>query len=281
MKDIEMNWDEIDPLIEGFLKEDIGPGDITTDAIFSLDDLCEARIIAKENGVIAGIDVAKRLFQKLDGKASFTHSINEGDYVESGQEILRIKALVRAVLSGERLALNLLQRMSGIASATSKYVEVLKGFNTKILDTRKTAPGLRILDKYAVLAGRGQNHRFGLFDAVLIKDNHINSAGSITNAVGLVRSKYGDKFKIEVETSSLEEVKEALDSGVDIIMLDNMSNEAMKEAVLVVDGHALTEASGGITLEGLSKIAETGVDYISVGALTHSVQALDISLYMV
>ncbi len=281
MKDIEMNWDEIDPIIEGFLKEDIGPGDITTDAIFSSDDLCEARIIAKENGVIAGIDVAKRLFQKLDGNVSFPHSINEGDYVESGQEILRIKALVRTVLSGERLALNLLQRMSGIATATSRYVEALKGYHTKILDTRKTVPGLRILDKYAVLAGGGQNHRFGLYDAVLIKDNHINSAGSIKNAVSLVRSKYGDKFKIEVETSSLDEVKEALDSGVDIIMLDNMTTSMMKEAVLVVDGRALTEASGGITLEGLSEIAETGVDYISVGALTHSVQALDISLYMV
>lgn len=281
MKDIEMNWDEIDQLIEGFFKEDIGPGDITTNAIFSSNDRCEARIVAKENGIIAGIGVAKRIFQKLDAEASFSHSINDGDHIESGQEILRIKALVRAVLSGERLALNLLQRMSGIATATSKYVDALKGFNTNILDTRKTAPGLRVLDKYAVLAGGGQNHRFGLYDAVLIKDNHIKSAGSIKNAVDMVRSKNGNKFKIEVETSNLDEVKEALDSEVDIIMLDNMTTSMMKEAVLVVDKKVLTEASGGITLDGIAKIADTGVDYISVGALTHSVQALDISLYMV
>ena len=237
--------------------------------------------VDQEKGILAGIAVAKRIFQKLDSQASFAQVIEDGDSVQTGDEILRIKATVRSILSGERLALNLLQRMSGIATATSKYVDALSGSNTKILDTRKTVPGLRILDKYAVSAGGGQNHRLGLYDAVLIKDNHINSAGSIKNAVELVRGKYGDKFKIEVETSNLDEVKEALDSKVDIIMLDNMDTSMMKEAVSLVNGQALTEASGGITLEGIFEIAETGVDYISVGAITHSVQALDISLYMV
>ena len=281
MKDIKIDWNKVDSIIENALREDIGSGDITTEAIFSANELCEAHLVSKEKGVIAGVEIAKRIFQKLDPQASYTQSKKDGDNVESGDEILRIKATVRAILSGERLALNILQRMSGIATATAKYVNVLSGYNTKILDTRKTAPGLRILDKYAVSAGGGQNHRFGLYDAVLIKDNHIESAGGIKNAVDLVRSKYGDKYKIEVETSNMDEVNEALSSEVDIIMLDNMTISMMKEAVMLIDGQAHTEASGGITLEGLSEIARTGVDYISVGAITHSVQALDISLYMV
>lgn len=281
MKEIEMDWDQIDPIIDNAIKEDIGPGDITTDSIFPPDVKCEARIIAKQQGVIAGISVAERVFQKLDQNASIFPSIEDGEQVKPAQEILRIKASVRSVLSGERLALNLLQRMSGIATTTSKYVEILKGTQTKILDTRKTAPGLRILDKYAVFAGGGQNHRLGLFDAVLIKDNHINFAGSISKAVEMVRSKYSNKYKIEVETSNLSQVKEALESGADIIMLDNMSIEMMKDAVEFIDSSAITEASGGITLESIKEIAETGVDYISVGALTHSPQSLDISLYMV
>lgn len=185
------------------------------------------------------------------------------------------------MLTGERLALNVLQRMSGIATATSQYVDAVAGYQTKILDTRKTAPGLRILDKYAVLAAGAQNHRFGLYDLVLIKDNHINFAGGISNAVEIVRSKYQNKYKIEVETSTIDEVKEALSSGVDIIMLDNMNTSMMKEAVGIINGKALTEASGGITLSGITDIAETGVDYISVGAITHSSPALDISLYVV
>lgn len=281
MKDIKMDWNTIDYIIDNALKEDIGSGDVTTEAIFSADEVCEAHIIAKEKGVIAGIEVAKRIFHKLDTQASFTDVIRDGDQVVIGDEILRIKASVRAILSGERLALNILQRMSGIATATSNYVEALEGFHTKILDTRKTVPGLRVLDKYAVNAGGGQNHRFGLYDAVLIKDNHIESAGSIKNAVDLIRNKHGNKFKIEVETSNINEVEEALSCGVDIIMLDNMSTSVMKEAVLLIDGRALTEASGGITLDRLPQIAQTGVDYISVGAITHSVRALDISLYMV
>lgn len=281
MKRIEIDWDKIDSLIDNAFEEDIGSGDITTDTIFPSELTGEAKIIVKQNGVIAGIPIAKRVFQKLDKDAGYTNEIADGEHVETGQEILRIKARVRAILTGERLALNLLQRMSGIAAATSQYVDALKGYKTKILDTRKTAPGLRILDKYAVLAGGATNHRFGLYDLVLIKDNHINFAGGISNAVDIVRSKYQNKYKIEVETSNIDEVKEALNSGADIIMLDNMSTAMMKEAVGIINGKAHTEASGGITLNSITDIAETGVDYISVGAITHSSPALDISLYMV
>ncbi len=281
MNNIQMDWDKIDSIIKNALNEDVGSGDITTDTIFPPDAKCEAQIIAKEKGIIAGIPIAKRVFQELDPEVSFSRNSNDGDRVTPGQEILRIKATVRAVLTGERLALNLLQRMSGIATATSLYVDAVKGSKPKILDTRKTAPGLRVLDKYAVLAGGAQNHRFGLYDLVLIKDNHINFAGGISNAVQIVRSKYQDEFKIEVETSTLDEVKEALSAGADIIMLDNMNISMMKEAVKMINKKALTEASGGITLDTIANITETGVDYISVGAITHSSPALDISLYMV
>lgn len=281
MNNFEIDWDKVDSIIQNALNEDIGSGDITTDTIFPSDAKCEAQIIAKENGIIAGIPIAERVFQKLYQDTVSTSKVEDGDRVKPKQEILRIKSTVRAVLSGERLALNLLQRMSGIATVTSQYVDAVKGSQTKILDTRKTAPGLRILDKYAVLAGGAQNHRFGLYDLVLIKDNHIDFAGSISNAVESVRSKYQNKYKIEVETSTIDEVKEALCSGADIIMLDNMSISMMKEAVGIINGKALTEASGGITLSTITNIAETGVDYISVGALTHSSPALDISLYMV
>jgi len=281
MKNIDMDWDKVDFIIENALNEDLGSGDITTDTIFPSDLTCEAKIVAKEEGIVAGINVAQRVFEKLDRNATLSFVKNDGDKVFPGDELFRINATVRAVLSGERLALNLLQRMSGIATATSKYVEILKGTHTKILDTRKTAPSLRVLDKYSVLAGGGHNHRFGLYDAVLIKDNHINFAGSISKAVETIRSQFGHKYKIEVETSNLDEVREALESGAEIIMLDNMSVSIMREAVSLINGRALSEASGGITLEALADIAETGVDYISVGALTHSSAALDISLYMV
>ncbi len=281
MNNFEIDWDMIDAIIQNALNEDVGTGDITTDTIFPSDAKCEAQIVAKENGVIAGIPISKRVFNNLDQDAAFVNEREDGDHVVPGEEILRIKGTVRAVLTGERLALNILQRMSGIATATSQYVDALKGFKTKILDTRKTAPGLRVLDKYAVLAGGAQNHRFGLYDLVLIKDNHIDFAGGISNAVEIVRSKYQNKYKIEVETSTIDEVKEAISSRADIIMLDNMSISMMKEAVGIINGQALTEASGGITLSGITDIAETGVDYISVGAITHSSPALDISLYMV
>ena len=281
MENINLDWDILNTIIDNALTEDLGPEDVTTDSIFSSVDICRAKIVAKEEGIIAGITVAKKVFQKLDPEISFSAEIDDGTQVKVGDELLIINGKVRAVLSGERLALNFLQRMSGIATETSKYVQVLEGLNTKILDTRKTAPGLRLLDKYSVLVGGGQNHRFGLYDAVLIKDNHIEFAGSISKAVEIIRNKNEDKFKIEVETSTIDEVSEALESGADIIMLDNMGIDMMKVAVNIVQGRAITEASGGITLDKLRVVAGTGVDYISIGAITHSVRALDISLYMV
>jgi len=281
MKNIEIDWGKVDLIIENTLEEDLGSGDVTTDAIFSVDDTCEALIIAKEEGIIAGIPIAERVFQKLDPEVTVTQKLKDGEHVNPGDEILVIKGSIHAVLSGERLSLNLLQRMSGIATATSKYVAAISGYRTRILDTRKTAPGLRVLDKYAVSIGGGCNHRFGLYDAVLIKDNHIDFAGNISNAVEIVRSKYQSKFKVEVETSTLDEVREALKAGADIIMLDNMTVEMMKEAVRIINGKSITEASGGITLDTVRQIADTGVDFISVGAITHSSPALDIGLYMV
>lgn len=281
MKNIEIDWGKVDLIIENTLEEDLGSGDVTTDAIFSVDDTCEALIIAKEEGIIAGIPIAERVFQKLDPEVTVAQKLKDGEHVNPGDEILVIKGSIHAVLSGERLSLNLLQRMSGIATATSKYVAAISGYRTRILDTRKTAPGLRVLDKYAVSIGGGCNHRFGLYDAVLIKDNHIDFAGNISNAVEIVRSKYQSKFKVEVETSTLDEVREALKAGADIIMLDNMTVEMMKEAVRIINGKSIAEASGGITLDTVRQIADTGVDFISVGAITHSSPALDIGLYMV
>lgn len=281
MKNIEIDWGKVDLVIENTLEEDLGSGDVTTDAIFSVDDTCEALIIAKEEGIIAGIPIAERVFQKLAPEVTVAQKLKDGEHVNPGDEILVIKGSIHAVLSGERLSLNLLQRMSGIATATSKYVAAISGYRTRILDTRKTAPGLRVLDKYAVSIGGGCNHRFGLYDAVLIKDNHIDFAGNISNAVEIVRSKYQSKFKVEVETSTLDEVREALKAGADIIMLDNMTVEMMKEAVRIINGKSITEASGGITLDNVRQIADTGVDFISVGAITHSSPALDMGLYMV
>ena len=281
MKNIEIDWGKVDLIIENTLEEDLGSGDVTTDAIFSVDDTCEALIIAKEEGIIAGIPIAERVFQKLAPEVTVAQKLKDGEHVNPGDEILVIKGSIHAVLSGERLSLNLLQRMSGIATATSKYVAAISGYRTRILDTRKTAPGLRVLDKYAVSIGGGCNHRFGLYDAVLIKDNHIDFAGNISNAVEIVRNKYQSKFKVEVETSTLDEVREVLKAGADIIMLDNMTVEMMKEAVRIINGKSITEASGGITLDNVRQIADTGVDFISVGAITHSSPALDIGLYMV
>lgn len=281
MKRLELDLGLADRIIERALEEDVGKGDITTDAICPEEEKCRAVIRAKESGIIAGQPLAKRVFQKLDTTLVYVDNVNDGETTGPGEVISEIIGSERAVLTGERLALNILQRLSGIATLTSKYVTAVEGLPVKILDTRKTAPGLRALDKYAVSAGGGYNHRFGLFDGVLIKDNHIRIAGGITRAVEIVRSKYGKKYKIEVETSNLEEVKEALASGADIIMLDNMTPGLMKEAVDLIAGGALVEASGGITLKSVKEAAETGVDFISVGSLTHSAPALDIGLYLV
>ena len=281
MKRMELNWDTVDEIIANALREDIGEGDVTTDTVCPEDSLSTAEIRAKEKGIVAGNPFAERVFRKLSPDVRIEVLKKDGDRVEPGDIISKIEGPTRAILSGERLALNIMQRLSGIATETARYETLCKGLRVKILDTRKTAPGLRMLDKYAVSVGGGQNHRMGLFDGVLIKDNHIAQAGGITQAVSLVREKHGGKYEIEVETADLDQVREALDSGVDIIMLDNMSPNEMREAVALIGGRARTEASGGVTLDTVREIAETGVDYISVGALTHSARALDIALYLV
>ncbi len=281
MKKIELDFSRVDRIIEYALREDLGDGDVTTNSLATEKEDSKAVIRAKARGVIAGLPIAKRVFQKLDPTVVCVDNIGDGEDIKPGDILSEINGGTRALLSGERLALNILQRLSGIATLTSKYVKAVEGLPVKILDTRKTAPGLRILDKYAVSVGGGFNHRFGLFDGVLIKDNHIAIAGGIQEAVAAIRKKYKQKYKIEVETSDLEQVKEALIAGADIIMLDNMSPEQMRKAVRLIDRNALVEASGGINLKNVRGVAETGVDFISVGALTHSAPALDIGLYMV
>ena len=269
---------EIERIVAQALKEDIGSGDITTNSIIAKKKKAIANFYAKNNGVVAGLKIAKSVFKKLDNKILWKNFVDDGDKVTAGTKIASIKGSYRSLLTGERAALNILQRASGVATLTSTFVENVKGTNAKILDTRKTAPGLRLLDKYAVKTGGGNNHRIGLFDMVLIKDNHIEVAGGIKEAVKQVRKHLRNKILIEVETSTLEQVKEALESKVDIIMLDNMNNEMMIEAVQLANGMCKVEASGNVSLENVLSIAETGVDFISVGALTHSVKAFDINM---
>lgn len=268
-------------IVRQALNEDIGFQDLTTEAIIPEAHCSVAEITAKAEGILAGLDIAKRAFTLLDEQVSFQAKVQDGACVSPGQVVAVIHGRTRALLGGERVALNLLQRLSGIATGTSKAVECIKDFDCHIVDTRKTMPGLRGLDKYAVKMGGGYNHRFGLFDAILIKDNHIAAAGGITEAVSLVREKVGHMVKVEVETETLEQVEEALCTPIDIIMLDNMSTELMKQAVQRIDKKVLTEASGGITLDSLVQAAATGVDLISLGGLTHSVKALDLSLNIV
>lgn len=270
----------VDEIITLALREDIGEGDISTDSLIGDSEQASAYIIAKEEGILAGLPVAERVFRRLDPKINWYVHKSDGDKVANGDLIVEFTGKLRAILTGERTALNFLQRMSGISTAAGKFADAVKEFNTRILDTRKTAPGQRMLDKYAVKMGGGTNHRIGLYDMVMIKDNHIKGAGSISNAVRIVREKTPPHIKIEVETTSLDEVKEALASGADIIMLDNMSIEMMKQAVEIINGRAKVEASGGVSFDKLKSIAATGVDFISVGALTHSVKALDLSQYI-
>lgn len=266
-------------IIETALYEDLQSGDVTTEVIISSSLECSAKIIAKEDGIVCGLDVAKFVFEFLEKRDIIWNQFrNDGDYVRNGEVIAELSASYTSILSGERTALNFLQRMSGVASKTNLFVKTLTGTNTKLLDTRKTLPGFRYLDKYSVLMGGGTNHRFGLFDMVMIKENHIKVAGSITKAVEVIRKKYNDKYKIEVETTNLDEVKEAITANADIIMLDNMSIEQMKECNNFINGRAKTEASGNVDINNIREIALTGVDFISVGAITHSVNALDISL---
>jgi len=272
------NFLGLDKFILSALQEDIGTGDITTSSCVAPDEISIGYLTAKESGVICGLDVALRVFELLDSSVMFTPKVRDGFYAKSGDIIAEIEGPSRSILTGERTALNLMQHMSGVATKTAAAVKEVSGTKTKIIDTRKTTPGLRILDKYAVRCGGGSNHRFNLSDGVLIKDNHIKAAGSITKAVRLARNTAPQTLKIEVETESIEQVKEALSAGADIIMLDNMSVEMMAEAVRFLDGRALTEASGNMGDKELRTIAKTGVDFISIGALTHSVKALDISL---
>ncbi|MCL3779750.1 carboxylating nicotinate-nucleotide diphosphorylase [Prolixibacteraceae bacterium JC049] len=273
----KLEFKDIEPLIDKALEEDISIGDVTTDNLIPADSQTKATMTAKAEGVVAGLDVAEWVFKKLDANVTFTRHLNDGDRVKRGMLIAEIEGSFRALLSGERVALNFLQRMSGVASATVQYVDAIKNYKTEILDTRKTLPGYRSLDKYSVAAGGGMNHRIGLYDMVMIKDNHIKVAGSITNAVNEIRPKIADGIKIEVETTNLDEVKEALAAKADVIMLDNMDNTTMTEAVQIINGAAKVEASGNMNLARVKEVAETGVDFISIGALTHSVMALDIS----
>jgi len=269
---------QIQKIIQAALAEDIGPGDITTQATVNPEKKGKAQAIAKDDFIIAGIDVFEATFKSIDRKIKVKKWIADGSRVKKGDVIADVEGSLSSILQAERVSLNLFQRMSGIATQTARYVEAVRGTRAKILDTRKTVPGLRILDKMAVRLGGGTNHRFGLYDAVLIKDNHIEAAGGITAAVQAQRKYLKKKLKIEVETKNLSEVQEALECRVDIIMLDNMTNSAMKKAVDIIAGHALTEASGNVNLKRITSIAATGVDLISIGELTHSVRAADISL---
>lgn len=274
------NENLIEKIISLAIEEDVHTGDITTNSLIPVEKMATALMTAKGEGVVSGIEIARRVFERFDKNIKWSPFVKDGDSIRRGDPIVKVEGSFRALLTGERIALNILQRMSGIATATSICVKELSGFKTKLLDTRKTAPGMRVLDKMAVHAGGGENHRIGLYDMALIKDNHIKVAGGISKAVMEVRAN-APGVKIEVETTNLQEVMEAVESGADIVMLDNMSNEEMAEAVKVINNRSKTEASGNMSLERLKGVAATGVDFISVGALTHSVVALDISMNIV
>lgn len=265
-------------LIEQALEEDVGAGDITTNAVLNGGETGRARAVAKADLIVAGIDVFQEVFAVVDEGISVTVRRHNGEDARRGDVLAEVTGPLAGILTGERVALNFLQRMCGIATLTRRYVEAVQGTQARILDTRKTVPGLRLLDKLAVRMGGGENHRFGLYDGVLIKDNHIAAAGGIAEAVARVRAGVPPAMRVEVETRSREDVVEALEAGADMIMLDNMGPEEMREAVALVAGRVPLEASGNMTLATVGDAARTGVDYISVGALTHSVAAADISL---
>lgn len=267
----------VEELIEAALSEDIGDGDITTEAVIDNDLIGTAVIISREEGCIAGLPIAKRVFEKLDPKIQFEMLVKEGERVQANTHLARLRGRISSILKGERVALNFLQHLSGIATLTAKFVERASPYGVTITDTRKTTPCLRALEKYAVRVGGGSNHRFGLHDAILIKDNHIRAVGSISEAIKRARN-YAPNEKIEVEAQTLDDVREALEAGADIIMLDNMDIETMREAVKLIGGRAIVEASGNITLENVSEVASCGVNFISVGKITHSAPALDLAL---
>ena len=270
----------VDDLIKNAIKEDINYIDVATDYLLDENEVSEAVFIAKADGVLCGIDVAMRVFQLLDESFTCVLHKKDGDEIKKGDLIAELKGKTVRLLKGERTALNLIQHMSGIATLTNECVKQTIGTKATIADTRKTLPWLRSLQKYAVTCGGGRNHRYNLSDCAMLKDNHIDAKGGITPAVKALREKIGHTVKIEVETRNLDEVKEALSAGADIIMLDNMSNETMAEAVKIVDSRALLEASGNLTKERLHSVAQLGVDILSIGALTHSVEAFDISMRM-
>ena len=268
----------VDPLILMALKEDITSEDVTTNAIMPNACKGEVDLICKQDGIIAGLEVFARVFTLLDDTTEFAFKVKDGDSVTKGQLLAKITGDIRILLSGERVALNYLQRMSGIATYTNQIVKLLAGSNIKLLDTRKTTPNMKVFEKYAVTVGGGHNHRYNLSDGVLIKDNHIGAAGSVTKAIEMAREYAPFVRKIEIETENLAMVKEAVAAKADIIMLDNMSHEMMKEAVKIIDGRAQTECSGNVTRENIAKLKDIGVEFISSGALTHSAPILDLSL---
>lgn len=269
---------QMDELIMQALREDISSEDVTTNAVMKEAVMGEVDLICKEDGIIAGLEVFKRVFELLDENTVTELYCKDGDKVQKGQLMGKVKGDIRVLLSGERVALNYLQRMSGIATYTKSVSSLLEGTKTKLLDTRKTTPNMRIFEKYAVTVGGGYNHRYNLSDGVLLKDNHIGAAGSITKAVEMAREYAPFVRKIEVEVENLAMVREAVEAGADIIMLDNMNTDQMREAIEIIDGRAQTECSGNVTLENAKRLASVGVDYISSGALTHSAPILDISM---
>lgn len=269
---------QADPLLLMALQEDITSEDITTNSVMPDYGKGEVELICKENGIIAGLDVFARVFTLLDASTEVTFYVKDGDTVKKGERMAMITGDIRVLLSGERVALNYLQRMSGIATYTNSIAKLLEGSKTKLLDTRKTTPNMRVFEKYAVKIGAGYNHRYNLSDGILLKDNHIGAAGSVAKAIAMAKEYAPFVRKIEVETENLDMVKEAVDAGADIIMLDNMSPADMKEAIRIIDGRAQTECSGNVTRENVAALIDLGVDYISSGALTHSAPILDISL---
>ncbi len=268
-------------LVRAALAEDIGSGDITTNAIVRKNERGGAEFIAKEGMIVAGLFIPEMVFAMLDRKALFKAKVKEGGRAKKGQVIATVQGSLAALLTGERVALNFLQRLSGIATKTHEFAGRIKNTKVKLLDTRKTTPCMRALEKYAVMAGGGTNHRFGLFDLVMIKDNHIKAAGSVTAAIMAVKKKYRDAVPIEVEVTDLDELKEALASGADIIMLDNMGIPMIRKAAKLINGAAFIEVSGNINIDNIGSVAKEGVDFISVGALTHSARAVDISMEVV
>ena len=277
---MKLNQFYVDNLIKEAISEHINYIDVSADYLIPDEQRNDSYFVAKADGVLCGLDIAMRVFTLLDDTFTYTVYKNDGDEVKAGDLIVEFNGKTACLLKGERTALNIIQHMSGIATATNKAVKLCEGTNASVTDTRKTLPGLRALQKYAVVCGGGKNHRYNLSDGAMLKDNHIDAGGGITNAVAILRSKLGHMVKIEVETRNFDEVKEAVAAGADIIMLDNMNNEQMRECVEFINGRAKTEASGNITLDNIADVAKTGVDIISLGALTHSVKAFDISMKM-